>query len=286
MQVSSSRPASRVRALAALVTVASTSALVVACNIGAGDAEAAAEAAGKPVADGLVYGTPVTVGQGTARVYVQTAAGAPVEIGVALSEAALSGLPDQNSPGGQQMPDGMKTFAYTLVMPENNATPYRHVALDWNPGGHEPPGIYDKPHFDFHFYTIAEADRHAIMPTSPDFAGKAARYPAAEYIPAGYVSPAPTAVPMMGVHWIDPKSPELNGQPFDKTFIYGSWDGNLIFAEPMITKAFLETKPNFTTPVPVAQTYATPGYYTSSYSIRWDEAAREYRVALGGLQQR
>ena len=287
MQVSSRRPASFVRTLATLVTVSSMSALVVACNVGAGDAEAAGEASAEnQPADGLAYGTPVTVGQGTARAYVQMTAGEPAEIGVALSEAALAGLPDHNSPGGQQMPDGMKTFAFTLTLPANNPTPYRHVGLDWNPGGHEPPGIYDKPHFDFHFYTIDEAERHAIMPTNPQFAALAAKFPAVEYVPAGYVAPAPAAVPMMGVHWVDPTSPELNGQPFDKTFIYGTWDGKLIFAEPMITKAFLETKPNFTAPVPVAQSYASPGYYTSSYSIRWDEGAREYRVALGGLQRR
>src|SRR5688500_14232731 len=174
MQVSSRRPASYVRTLAALVTVASTSVLVVACN--RGGAEAADEASTEnQAADGLAYGAPVTVGQGAARAYVQMTAGEPAELGVALSEAAPAGLPDHNSPGGQQMPDGMKTFVYPLTMPANNPTPYRNVLLDWNPGGHEPPGIYDKPHFDFHFYTIDEAERHAIMPTNPQFAARAAK---------------------------------------------------------------------------------------------------------------
>jgi hypothetical protein len=26
------------------------------------------------------------------------------------------------------------------------------VGLNWNPHGHIPPGVYDLPHFDFHFY--------------------------------------------------------------------------------------------------------------------------------------
>jgi hypothetical protein len=29
----------------------------------------------------------------------------------------------------------------------------------------------------------------------------------------------------MGVHWIDPKSPEFNGGKFTQTFIFGSYDG-------------------------------------------------------------
>jgi hypothetical protein len=56
-----------------------------------------------------------------------------------------------------------------------------------------------------------------------------------------------TAIPRMGTHWPDMRSPELQGmlgnpqgyRPFTTTFIYGSWDGDFIFAEPMITRAFI-----------------------------------------------
>jgi hypothetical protein len=46
-------------------------------------------------ANRTAYGEPVRVGQGTARAYVTTKNGVPAEVGVALSEAALAGLPDQ-----------------------------------------------------------------------------------------------------------------------------------------------------------------------------------------------
>ncbi len=39
---------------------------------------------------------------------------------------------------------------------------YTHGYLDWNPQGHIPVGIYDKPHFDFHFYIISNEARMAI----------------------------------------------------------------------------------------------------------------------------
>jgi len=44
----------------------------------------------------------------------------------------------------------------------------------------------------------------------------------------------------MGLHWLDIASPELNGAEFRYTLFYGSWDGRIIFDEPMITKALLE----------------------------------------------
>ena len=90
----------------------------------------------------------------------------------------------------------------------------------------------------------------------------------------------------MGAHWVDPTSAELNGSEFTQTFIFGTWDGELIFAEPTITKAFLDSKPNFTAELSVPDQVTTPGYYPSSYGIRWDEETKEYRVSLEGLVRR
>ena len=161
----------------------------------------------------------------------------------------------------------------------------RFVALDWNPAGHMPPGIYDEPHFDFHFFSATEAQRDAIAPSDPEFAAKGERVPAPDFVPAGYTK-LPGAVPLMGAHWADPKSPELNGELFTRTFLYGTWDGELIFAEPMITKAFLETRPDFRAPIPTPAKHAVPGYYPTGYRVYWNAETKEYRVALTGLVAR
>ena len=232
-------------------------------------------------ANRTAFGQPVEVGQGTARTYVTMKDGVPAEVGVALSEAALAGLPDAHAPGGVHA-HGHTTFEYVLQLPEGNATPFRHVLVNWNPGGHEPPGIYDTPHFDFHFYVIDDAERRAIDPADPEYQRKAERKPAAEVIPQRYVMPAPLAFARMGVHWVDPASPELNGKPFTATFIYGSWDGKVIFGEPMITKAYLETKPQFSAELP-APARDDAGYYPKRYSVRWDAATKEYRITLTGF---
>jgi len=237
-----------------------------------------------PIGNGTAYGTPESVGNGTVRSYVTYANGEAIEVGVAMSEAALQGLPKASG----DHPEGhLDMHEFVLDMPEGNPTPFKHIGFNWNPGGHEPPGIYDAPHFDFHFYMIPNADRLAMLPTdTASFNAKARNYPTAEFVPAGYVAPMPLGIPQMGVHWIDPTSPEFNGQPFTKTFIYGSWNGKLIFAEPMITKAMIESKQTITTPIGVAAKYSQPGRYPSSYTIRWNEAAKQYEVALTGLVSR
>jgi len=226
-------------------------------------------------------GPTVAVGKGNARTYVRRTAGAPREVGVLLDAAVMEGLPEHASPGhGITMPDGHAMFEYTLPLPAGAGTDIRHVVLNWNPGGHEPPGVYDVKHFDFHFYTIPETERRAIVPTDPAFATKAARQPSKEEMPAGFILPPGTVVPQMGAHWLDASAPELAGKPFTTTFIVGSWDGRVIFQEPMITKAFLERRPDTTITLPQPATRSKGRFIAGSYRIQWDAAAKGYRIAL------
>jgi hypothetical protein len=234
--------------------------------------------------DGTFYGTAQSLGNGTARTYVEVRGGEPVEIGVALSEGALENLPPMH-PGHADPHASM--VANLLDLPAQAArTPFRFVELDWNPGGHEPPGIYDQPHFDFHFYTIEREERDAIDPADPLFQQKTENVPPAELMAKGYVAPMLVAVPKMGLHWIDPTSPELNGQKFTRTFIYGSWNGETIFWEPMVTREFIMSRPDFQIDVQQPERVATPGYYPKGYAVRWDAERSEYRIALTGLAER
>ena len=243
------------------------------------------------------YGVAQTLGNGTARTFVTLdAAGKPTSVGVALTEAALTNLPmTPNAPSPSAV---MLQLALPADAP---VTGYNHIMVDWNPLGHEPDHVYTLPHFDFHFYSVTPAQVMAIMPTDPQWATKAASLPGASFVPTGYVAasvlggvPAgAAAVPMMGLHWLDTASPELQppptGKPFTETFIYGSWDGKFIFMEPMITKAYMESLKNtagMTRNIGTAAQVASAGYYPSAYSIRYDVAAKEYRISLDKLTNR
>jgi hypothetical protein len=231
----------------------------------------------------------VKVGDGMARTYVvldAKAGQAPVELGVALDERALEGLPMDHA-----------MHMYELPLPAKAPAPYQFVMLDWNAHGHPPAGVYSAPHFDFHFYMVSAAERNAIVPSDPQYAAKANDLPTGAYVPPGYIVPglaSQQAVPMMGVHWFDSSAPELQGmfgnpagyQPFTKTFIYGSWAGRLTFLEPMVTREYLLTKPDAVTPITVPQRVPEPGYYPSAYRVTYDAQAKEYRIALTSLTAR
>ena len=230
-----------------------------------------------PPMAGTYEGPPVKVGQGVARSFVTIAAdGMPATIGIRLSEGALSGLP-------VEPPAGSDGYEYALELPPEAAgTGYKQIGLDWNPKGHIPVGVYDKPHFDFHFYMIAPDVRSKITAVGDDLA-RAHLAPPAEFMPTGYILPPGTEVPDMGAHAIDPNADEFTKKSFTKTFIYGFYDGKMIFIEPMITKAYLETKPTVHVSVAVPKKYSRPGWYPTQYGIRYDDVHREYEITLENL---
>ena len=233
------------------------------------------------------YGVPIRLGNGRARTYVvldARAGQAPVELGVALDARALDGLPND-----------AEEHSMVLQLPARSPAPYQFVELDWNPQGHEPRGVYTFPHFDFHFYALPVSEWNTIVPSDPSYAAHANRVPTGAHVPPFYVVPGPpavVAVPKMGVHWLDVRSPELQnlfGNPagyrqFTKTFIYGSWNGRFTFYEPMITRAYLLSHPDdVVTPIPTPSLYPLPGYYPRAYRVTYDPQEREYRVALTSL---
>lgn len=231
------------------------------------------------------YGPMVQYGHGHVRTYVIHRGDVPEEVGVALSEGALEGLHDAGHPDGV-MVHGSTTFAKVLTLPAGHGTPFQHVLVNWNPGGHEPTGIYDLPHMDFHFYLTSLEDRLAIDPSDPAYQAKAERQPQPEFVPTGYILPEPLAFPQMGVHWVDPASPELNGTVFTHTFIFGTWDGRLIFGEPMVTIDFMKSRKEAQRPLPFAGDYETRGYYPAGYGVFWNAEAQEHRIALNRLSWR
>ena len=214
------------------------------------------------------YGPSVPLGNGVARAWVsEDSEGNPTGVGVNLSEKALENLPEE-------------PMNIVLYLPNNGATDfYTHVLLDWNPQGHEPPGVYDTPHFDFHFYIIPVEDRLAIE--GDDLAEFAAE-PPAQYIPPVYLH-TPGGVPQMGAHWVDLLAPEFNGGDFTRTLIWGSYDGEFIFWEPMVTVDFLLSQPSEVIPVRQPQSYQYEGWYAMDYKVEYTTSPKQYSIALINL---
>lgn len=233
---------------------------------------------GKPGSKAGTYDGPSqAIGGGRGHAFITLdASGGATAIGVRMSEAALVGLPAEPPPNAEG-------WEYVLSLPKEAAIAgYNHIGLYWNPKGHTPPGIYDVPHFDFHFFLISPEQRERITAVGEDLA-RAHRAPAPEFMPVGYILPDGTEVPRMGGHAIDPAAPEFSKLPFTKTFIYGFYNGQMIFLEPMVTKAFLETKPNVTDRIKLPKTYSTHAYYPTTYSVKHNVTQREYVISLESL---
>jgi len=219
------------------------------------------------------YGPTIPIGQGVARAWVkENENGDPVAVGLNLTEKALQGLP-----GPGQTPE-----QYVFFFPKTKGKNfYTHMLVDWNPDGHEPPGIYTLPHFDFHFYFIPNEERLQIPFLSPPAFDLA---PAPEYFPDGYMF-TPGLVPEMGAHSVDVWSPEFApGGVFTKTYIWGSYQGEFIFFEPMITRSYLLTHPEDMILLRQPSAYQRDGWYPEYYSIKYSSNPNHYTIALENLK--
>lgn len=210
-----------------------------------------------------IFKGPVTAfQQGRAWTWYETdEADKPLRLGIAIDEAAMNTLDRGNDNGGHNHANSVVLKFHSKAA----ATPFNHVDLGWNPHGHEPEFIYGLPHFDFHFYTTTPEAVAAIPPYEVD-SSKHKNWPAPEYLPATYFNPG-GGVPKMGVHWLDFTSPELSGATFTQTFIYGSYDGQVTFYEPMITEAFILANPSFERTIPQPAKYQKTGYYPTKMRI-------------------
>ncbi len=187
------------------------------------------------------------LGNGSARVYMEFEADGKLRsLGVSFEEAMLEGLPsvpntysrcfDKNGNGridarGECNGDYELIFLLPDELTSRTDAPFRWNGVNWNPAGHPHPAPppWAVPHFDFHFYIQEREAVRAIR------AGKCselidcgdferaqkpvpAKYRHRDHIDVG------AAVPDMGNHLIDSKSPELakNGPPFTHTFIFGA----------------------------------------------------------------
>ncbi|MBZ9729929.1 DUF5602 domain-containing protein [Salegentibacter sp. JZCK2] len=213
------------------------------------------------------YGPSQEFADGTAWSMVQFDSDGDLHaIALKFSESALSGMPEM-------------MYEITLPLPEEaEGIVFDHIDIGFMPQGHEPPGVYDIPHFDLHFYMISHEEKMQITD-----AELAEILPPAEYIPATYI-PTPGFIPMMGKHWLSMEAGELNGEVFDQTFIMGSYNGSFIFFEPMVTLDYLNEKTSMEYQIHQPQSFERTGYYyPTRYSINYDAEAKEYTVMLSGM---
>jgi len=189
--------------------------------------------------------------------------GKPLSVSIVVNDAALNSVP-LGQPSDHMSPQN------NLLIPvsEKSGTPFKFIMLNWNSSGHEPQHVYTVPHFDFHFYT---SNQHEVMSYMDE--AKLNAEPSTGYIPANHISGP--GVPMMGKHYIDATTPELHGQNFTQTFLFGSYDSKVIFWEPMITLEFLKKTTQFERTLPQPAKFQQSGFYPTKMKISRHDGVTE-----------
>lgn len=245
------------------------------------------------------------LGEGSVNTYIVLKDGnVPVSLGVRMSETALEGLPaepnhtnrcfDVNGDGtiqgaGECLGDYETVMSWPEAIARTNL-PFRWMELDWNAHGHAPPGVYDRPHFDVHFYmvereaiTAIRTGTCGIMVDCQDFE-RASTPVAADFLPAGYADVG-AVVPAMGNHLVNTAAPELATPPtpFTHTLIYGAYDGRITFIEPMVSREYLASRPDVCAPIVQPAKWDAPGSYPTQYCIRHLPGEAALTISLEGF---
>lgn len=211
------------------------------------------------------YGPTQPMGKGVVRSVVSiNHDGEPVAVGVVFTEKALENLPDTEINLTLQL----HNKAEDLIV--------NHIDFGYNPQGHPGPD-FAKEHFDVHFYWISEEEKLSIP-----FAVGMNNLPDASIWPVEY-EPEGVTIPQMGMHWLH-ESVLDPAYTFDQTFIYGSYNSEFTFYEPMITMEYLKAR-NFEESYEIIPlgAYEEPAYYANSYEIEYDSVKKQYRVMLTDL---
>jgi hypothetical protein len=215
-------------------------------------------------------GPVVQIGDGHARSWIRISHdGRPEEIGVELTDAALTSLPDHDFP--MLLPLHQKAQA---------VTPFDHIGFNYMSHGHFPPGVFDVPHFDVHFYMQTVEERLAIPAPGPASLPMFMLFPPAGYMPASYTPAGPEG--QMGLHWGPPPPTFL---PFTRVMIYGSYNGALTFIEPMVTITHLQGAGS-TNPYQQPARFAEAGNYPTVFNVYQDDKTGNHYVTLTNFVSR
>ena len=241
------------------------------------------------------------LGKGTVSSFAELdAAGKPAAIGILLSRSALEGLPagsdghhcfDRNNDGKvDPKTECNETFEFVIPLPDvvtrRADFPFKWVLFNWNPVGHGPPGVFDVPHFDVHFYIEPRiADIFAITsgPCGPEFVRCDQEARGKQPLPSNYLHPdfkVSAVAPAMGAHYRDSTDPVFKRQPFTRSWIFGAYDGKIIFYENMVTRAFLLANADVCDTIKSPAAVGQSGYYPTVSCVRHDPASGEHEVTL------
>lgn len=175
-------------------------------------------------------------------------------------------------------------LAATIAMPEvvQESLGVMDVTIFWEAHGH-PPGPYEIPHFDYHFYVIPGAEVAAIDcadDTKPDAPPTGYALPDVDIPDVGHL--IGLCVPEMGMHALLQSEMESE-EPFKGTMVIGYYGGKPIFFEPMIPQSRLMVLESFSLDMPAVDGTGPGVLLPTRFEAVYDEAASAYDFVFSGF---
>jgi len=210
--------------------------------------------------------------------WVVTEGPAPVEFGATIPLSLIEGVP-----ADVEMVWPPQELA-SIPMPSvaRSALGIDHLGINWEANGH-PPTTFLTQHFDFHFYTISENDVRVIdCANEAKPAGLPATYALPDIDVPGLGTLVGLCVPSMGMHAMQGHDVHAT-DPFKASMILGYYGGRPIFIEPMISRAQLLQRADFTMDMPEAPGSAEGALYPTEFRAEYVADSDAYRLVFSGL---
>lgn len=191
----------------------------------------------------------------------------PWEIGIDITSGVLEDLPKDSGliePAIIPLPD----IAEKL-------TPFNHISITWNPENFSDIPGFEQAHFNFYFHTIPIGDRMSIPVWSEETDPSFSTYPPRNHLPKNY-SPLIKGIGSyaeIGRHWLSTDSKSY--LPLAETFSFGTYDGKLIFMDPIVTLSVLKSGEEIIKPIP------QPLYHSGNNPL-----PREYKISISKNENR
>lgn len=206
-----------------------------------------------------INGEVMEIGGGTISSWVMADFDGYYKVGLTLTAETLSATHLPSAQEGNH-------FDGHMLFPRLKQLPFNHAYVAWKPAGHGPDGMYHHSHYDFHFVFIKPSDMQSIVAVGE----LGQQLPPIGFMPANWepqilADGKYASVAGQGVHWHFKDAPEWHGDEFTETFMWGSYAGENIFMEPMITLDSLNDISSFEAPIELPQCVKKSGFYPQVY---------------------
>jgi hypothetical protein len=245
-----------------------------------------------------------SLGDGYVQSIVQkNADGSLKAIGVIIDQAAMDTLPmvpgndgqtcfDKNNDGSVDLENECNGgHERILWFPKIKDLPFQFVMFNWQGKGHGPPGAWDKPHFDLHYFMMDFTARNQIRTGNCGVYVDCVDYQKAikdvppQFAPVGFENQRGVSG-RMGNHLSNLTDSPFTDGVFTHAFVYGSYDGHITYFETIIKGDFIKSKPDECKPIKAPPAMEKSGLYPKQFCTRFRPERGDYLLTLEDFEYR